>query len=218
MSDERFEAFKAYLESDGEIEFDMWARDPKDYPYATERYPGLVVFSAGGMLPFQAEGLVDGYPWYYRDEWGKASLRVGELNGERPYADYETLWSASCSVAEWQESAHFEETLVKLVGLLEKSPFCYTFVGNKLLFANNPDKPWEFTVSEELEERAGWGHSPEEAFDDLFVPSDYLSQNGCSEDKQFEMALARNFNRTPVSMDKRVYPEVTPDFLKKNPR
>lgn len=51
------EAFLAYLQADEATQellpFDMWATDPEGYDLPE----GWSVLSAGGMFPFQAEGL-----------------------------------------------------------------------------------------------------------------------------------------------------------------
>lgn len=201
-----FEAFKAYLESDGEIEFDLWAQNPGDWTWLQEIIPGIIISSAGGIVPFQAEGLLEGLPFYYRDRHGSASLRVGTADCDFPYGD-DVLYSSSVETPEYEGRENFIKNLVKLVKTLEKAPLLYKFEGKKLIFKN--DKSWGYEISEtEMDESYGWGHSPEEAWDYMLQPSAYLVEHGCSEDMQLQMNLDRAISRTPKNQDTRVYPEI----------
>lgn len=42
-----------------------------------ERIPNVTITGSGGAVPFQAEGTIDGYEFYFRYRHGSASLRVG---------------------------------------------------------------------------------------------------------------------------------------------
>lgn len=210
-----FEAFKAYIESDGEIEFDLYARDPGDYAELAEIVPGLVVSSAGGSMPFQAEGLIEGYPFYYRDEQGGASLRVGSVDGERPYLGESTLWSASENTEDGHENEDFPINLLRLIKKLKRSPFPYEFEGYDLDYLN--DGSWNFTVNRnKIATYGGWGYNPEEAYQAMFVKSEYLEEHGCSEVQQLAMMLAHEFKKEPINADERIYPEISPGFIQES--
>lgn len=209
-----FEAFEAYIESDGEIEFDPYAQNPDDWAILREIIPELIISSAGGLMPFQAEGLIEGYPFYYRDKYGSASLSVGATDGERPYLGDTTLWVSHCESVDGAEGKIFSKNIVNLIQSLEKSPFPYEFEGYALRFQK--DKSWDFAVDKNEKTRTvGWGHSPEEAYLRIFEPSAYLEKAGCSTARQLEMTRAREFDKTPVVTDERVYPSILPNFLKR---
>lgn len=206
-----FEAFKAYIESDGEIEFDLYAQDPHDWSWLQEIIPGIVISSAGGVVPFQAEGLIYGHPFYYRDRHGSASLSVGAKDGEKPYLGDTTLYSAGCETPEFEGGEHFIRNLVRLVPELKRSPFPYEFEGWKLNFAN--DGEWNYTIdSVEKTRHCGWGYTREEAYDYLSKTSTYLEEHGFTPEKQMQAILDQDFDRIPVKDDTRVYPEVDPPF------
>jgi hypothetical protein len=206
------ETFKAYIESDGQIPFDLHAQNPNDWAWLEEIIPGLIISSAGGLVPFQAEGIYRGHPFYYHDRHGQARLSIGELDGEIPYLGDYTIYTAYQDTEEWAGGKFFVRNLVQLVPNLKRSPFRYEFRGKKLHLAN--DKSWSFTVDEsETETRSGWGFTPEEGYETLSVPSEYLMEHGATAEIQLAMRLAQEFDPTPVNKDERKYPEVDPDFV-----
>lgn len=207
-----FEDFKAWLESDGEIEFDMWAQDPAQFELLRELYPAIHVYSAGGLFPFQAEGLIDGHPFYYRSEWGSASLRVGTPDGEKPYLGASIMWSANMDIPEDNEREKFQLYLLQLVTKLRRAPFLYEFEGFKVEWLKDQDWHWSINRNER-ETRPSWGYDPQEAYAELFQPSAYLLEKGFSEENQLRMKTACEFNPVPVNVDDRVFPEVDPPFL-----
>jgi hypothetical protein len=208
------EAFKAYIESDQQLPFDLYAQDPKEWAWLQKIIPGMIVSSAGGQAPFQAEGIYHGYPFYYRDRHGVARLNIGELDGEAPYDTATALYTASKETAEFRGGEQFVHNLVELVPQLKPGEFRYHFSGKKLVMLN--DGGWSYTVSEtETQERAGWGFTPEAAFESMFTPIEYLIEHGCSAAQQYQMLTDQEFDPTPVNEDKRKYPVVAPEFVVK---
>lgn len=206
-----FESFKEWLESDGSIPFDMYAQDPSDWSWLQELIPGFIVSSAGGAVPFQAEGLFQGYPFYYRDRGGVASLRVGELDGDPPYQGNSILYTASRETPEFEGSKHFISNLTKLIPLLDRALYLYDFIGKKLIYASTQD--WSYTVSPtETEVTSSWGMTPEEAYLELMAPSRYLIEHGASAELQERMCLDRAFNPIPLNVDDRHFPASMPNF------
>jgi hypothetical protein len=206
------DAFKAFVESDGSIPFDLFAQDVSEWAWLDEFIPGVVVSSAGGMFPFQAEGLIHGYPFYYRHEWGSASLRVGEIDGETPYLD--SLWSSRVDYDDKIGEENFPKLLIQLVSLLEKSQFLYKFKGRRIDFLN--DGSWSFTVSDEFEkhDRGAWGHNAVEAFMELRKPNEYLIEHGCSAEQQDAIWVAHDYDPIPTNRDERKFPEFNPSFIR----
>lgn len=205
-------AFNEWLESDGTVPFDLWAQDPGMFPLLSESYPGILVASAGGLVPFQAEGLLDGHPFYYRDEWGFASLKVGLPDGDRPYSYFDTFWAAQLETEAWQEGRDFEKNLLALLPLLSRSDYLYEFEALKVLWA--PEAQWQWALNaQEREVVLSRGFTPEDAFAKLYEPSPYLAEKGFRPEEQVKLALAREINPAPLNRDERKFPEIDPPFL-----
>lgn len=222
LSEEEFqnkkrEAFISYLESgdDEGVEFDLYAQNVDSWLWLQELIPGIVVSSAGGVAPFEAQGLLHGHPFYYRDRHGYASLSIGAIDGEAPYLGDTTLYGASTETSEGDGEASFVKNLLKLVPKLERTPFPYEFQGRKIEWGNVPIQERKYRVVEgEFDEfpSVGWGYFPEEAFQELAKPSEYLLSRGWTEEIQREIYELRAFSPVPVKTDERKYPEVDPPF------
>ncbi len=207
-----FEAFEAWIESNGEIEFDMYAQELDRWSWLQDFIPTIVISSAGGIAPFQAEGLLQGLPFYYRDRHGYATLSVaGDPDGEKPYLGEKTYYQAGIDTEEFQGGEHFIKNLMKLVPQLKPTPYPYSFLGKKLNFTK--DEGLNYTVSEtETETWPGWGFTAEEAYAALQEPNEYLLSRGYSREKLVQMVKDQEFSPIPVSPDPRVYPEILPNF------
>lgn len=208
------EAFEAYVNSNGSIPFDLYAQNTDHWAWVTEYIPGIVISSAGGSFPFQAEGLIHNMPFYFRSEWGSASLKVGSENGDMPHLPETALYSAHTEYAEKTDEEDFVRLLIKLVPQLKKSPYLWRFQANKLHMLN--DGSWGFTVGERTDEVAGWGFTPEEGYFAAREPKDYSSYptvlTSLTPDIQRAMWKAQNPSRTPKNADPRNYPDIPPVF------
>lgn len=133
FDEQRKDEFLAFLrgERDG---FDMHAVDPDEHSWVGSLVAGLTVDSAGGIVPFQAEGSIgaratDGslvpMRWYYRSRHGWASLSVAmtadECYGSSP------LFAAGTECVEFESGPIWTERLVRLAGELEPISFLYWF-------------------------------------------------------------------------------------------
>ena len=204
-----FENFKEWLESDGSVDFDIHAQNPSEWAWMSELVPTLVVSSAGGMFPFQAEGLIHGLPFYFRQRGESVSLSVGEADGEA--FGESILYSAKLTEEELADKQDFVTMFLKLVPKLAPAKFLWRFEGKKLTYANKFS--WEFSVSDtEKEDVYGWGMTPEEGLAFSRLTSAYLVDKGCSAELQEKMWLAKEINPTPINEDNRVWPEATPNF------
>lgn len=217
FQDKKREAFISYLESEGdeELEFDLYAQNVDGWRWLQEWIPGIVISSAGGIAPFQAQGLLHGHPFYYKDRHGYAFLNVGELDGEAPYLGDTTLYSASIETEEFAGGENFVKNLMKLVPELKCTPFPYEFQGRKIEWGNENIHARKYRVVEgEFDDfpTVGWGYFPEEAFEELAKPSEYLLSCGWTEEIQREIYELRAFSPEPVKTDERKYPEVDPPF------
>lgn len=209
------EAFEAYVNSDGSIPFDLYAQDTDQWAWLQEYIPGIIVYSAGGMFPFQAEGLIHNMPFYFRYEWGSASLKVGAENGDMPHLPEDALYSAHTEYSEKTDEEDFVRLMIKLVPKLEKSPYLWRFEANTLNMLN--DDKWGFTVGERTGEVVGWGFTPEEGYFAAREPNDYSYYPNTvmatlTADIQREMWKAQNPSRTPKNVDPRQYPDIPPVF------
>lgn len=159
------EAFYAFLKNPELFpDFDLHAQNIHDWEWLQEAVPTLIVSSAGGMLPFQAEGYLQGFPFYFRSEWGYASLSVSGDYAEKPYLREAAFFTSridySQELVDWNESQWFPFHLLTLIDQLERSPFRYLLkldetqedAGKVIRYAKDP----EFT-------HPGYGHSVEEA-------------------------------------------------------
>lgn len=205
-----FEAFEAWMESDGSISFDPHAQDPSDWSWLQEFIPGLIISSAGGQIPFQAEGLYLGYPFYFRDRHGSASLSVGALDGEMPYHGNDILYYASVETEEFEGAKNFIKNLIALVPELKRSPYSYTFIGKTLDLTKSGSG---YAISEDKSTHyPAWGYTPDEAYMSLLEPSQYLVDHGFSIERQAQMNKDMDFDRTPLDDDSRKFPVTDPDF------
>ena len=103
-------SFETWLKSDSSLNFDIYAQNPDEWIWLRKIIPNLVVSSAGGSCPFQAEGLLYGLPFYYRERNGWASLSVGESNGAPPYLD--SIYSAGIDCAEFSDEEEFARLMI----------------------------------------------------------------------------------------------------------
>lgn len=198
--------FEAWLDSDGDINFDMYAQDPSDWEWLVRHNPGLVVASAGGVVPFQAEGLIQGLPFYYRERHGIASLAVGEEDGEA--FGNQVLYSSDMETEEFSEGKNFARNITHLLRELQPTLYLWCFSGKKLRFRN--DGTWKYDVTEERDNIYGRGMTPEEGYIQTQQTSKYLLEKGCSAEKQSQMWKDRAISPTPLNKDERKWADLLP--------
>lgn len=200
------------LGSDG-IRFDLWAKPLEAFNWAQEYIPGLIVSSAGGAVPYQAEGLINGYPFYYRSEWGGCSILIGHPDKEIPYLWDEALWLAVDNDFEGSTHETFVEALTRLLPILEKTPRLFKFPCYGHDFLENVEPRWQWVIKkDETAYVQGIGHTVEEAYQNAEKPSDYLAEHGFSFENQIEFFHAKNPSREPLFKEPREYPLVPLTF------
>lgn len=203
------EAFIAWLDNPVEvIPFDIYARASDDFPRLKELNPSVIVLSAGGICPFQAEGYVKGLPFYFRSEEGTADLKVAV---EKEDVHFKHLWASheDLEPEDQDRGGHvafhaFEEVLARMVQKLSKSPFLYEFEG----WGNDTDEDGHLIVTREKRGKTvSWGHSPVEAELRLYEPDKWLAEklNMTMESLQ---AFELQHEWTITNSDDRVWPEV----------
>jgi hypothetical protein len=193
-----------------ELGFDLYAQDINDWTWLSQLIPGIVVTSAGGIVPFQAEGLLHGLPFYYRERSGWASLSIAGANEPNAYGNT-NLYHAGEEVEEFRSGPGWVSTLLNLVENLERSPFLYHFEGRDTQTTGEGDEMEVHTLNAP-KTYWGWGHTPEEAFEDTKEISSYLSEHGYSEDFQREMWDAKRIYPMHTNDDDRIFPDPEPVF------
>lgn len=159
------DAFYAFLENPELFpDFDLHAQNIHDWAFLKEAVPTLIISSAGGMLPFQAEGYLHGFPFYMRSEWGYAKLNVSGDPAVKPYMRDEVFFTSTFNYSEdlvgFNERLWFPVHLLMLIDMLERAPFRYLLQldetaedsGKGIRFKDDP----EFT-------HPGFGHNVEDA-------------------------------------------------------
>lgn len=214
FDEQKRQAFLDYLyasleSASDDVGFDIYAQDVDDWEWLAKLVPGIVIHSAGGMVPFQAEGLINGYPFYYRERGGVAALKVAEKDAKDAYGTDGILWSASEEVQEFRAGPHWIVSLVNLFDRLEKAPFFYEFAGRKTDYSDPYDVESMY-ATDEPQSYFGWGDSPEEGYAYLMKPSEYLLSVGWSEETQVRLRKLQQISSIPLNEDKRVYPQETP--------
>lgn len=189
-------------------EIDLYQQDPSDWDFLAELIPELVVTSAGGYFPFQAQGTLQGFPFYFRARGEWATLHLS-APGDDPVG-FDLLYYAGMSVPFGFGVQDFCETMLKLVPALQRSPFRWKFSGYKL---DLPVKnSWEAVRTDQKEISVGWGHTPEEGWAQTQEISEYLLEHGCTEEVQRKHLELKAVSKTPLNQDTRVFPEVDPVF------
>ena len=211
------DAFTALVDSSeeerSEIRFDLYAQPLHRFEWATAYIPGLVVYSAGGLFPFQAEGFINGYPFYYRSEWGSCNIKFGRPEDSVPYLPEESYYTAYDNEFEGTTMETFVEALTRLLPKVKRSQNLYKFECRKVVLSKG-DGLWEWTVDPELKDTVvGWGYTPEEAYKYASEPSAYLVEHGFSASRQKELWVTREVNPTPVYVTVRDWPETDPVFI-----
>lgn len=204
-----FENFKAWVESGGEVEFDLYAQNIHDWEWLTEYIPGIVISSAGGLVPFEAFGLLHGHPFYFRVRHDVARLNVAAEDGD-PVSSRDVLYTASVECDSWKAKENFVPLLMKLVPALDVAPFLWEFECSKVQWANDGNK--SYTVTDEKDVRVGWGYTCEEGYKAAAEPSEYLLSAGWSVEFQRKLWDDQKVDRVPSNKDERKFPAVKPDF------
>lgn len=190
-----------------DIEFDLYAQHSHEWDDLKKFIPSILVSSAGGMLPYQMEGWVKGYPFYLREEWGGAELRIAEKREDVYLGPF--LWTSSASTPEdGVPREDLIELITSLFKSLETAPFRYGFKGRRIEFIDAGDGYTLPISTLEEETYYGWGSTPEEAFQNTKLAPRSL------ENRELMAAVdeLRDISPIPVIVDDRVIPKM-PDWF-----
>lgn len=215
---------KAFLEAIDSPElasnFNVFAQDLNDWAWLSECVPGLVLSSAGGFGNLQAEGLYYGHPWYYSESDGYATLRVAQLHADNAYLPEGTLYTSHEEVENWRKGPGWISSLINLFENLEKAPCLYRFPAKEIGFKEDrePRSPGEplrveyILATDRDTHKVGWGHSPEEAYEDTKKIFEHLLSNGWTEEVQSRMWELQRIQRTPINSDERDFSTLPASF------
>lgn len=152
--------------------FDIRAQDINDWAWVQEFVPELIIYSAGGQMPFQAEGFIQGLPFYFRTEDGYASLRVSDSKStlfppvDALYSSHMDIDNKGLTGSEWVSY------LFTLIEKLERTEKQYFFKANVIDY--NADGKFGLSVKKdedltewdnEFKNIVGWGNTVDEAFE-----------------------------------------------------
>lgn len=160
--------------SDDHEQFDPRAQDINDWAWVQEFAPELIIYSAGGQLPFQAEGFIKGFPFYFRTEDGYASLRVSDSK-ETLFPPVKSLYSSSITVENkgltGKEWISYLFTLIEKLDKTEKQFFFkansidYEAEGEKFGLSVKKEKDLT-SYDKEFKDIVGWGNTADKAFEE----------------------------------------------------
>lgn len=205
-----------YLDSDGDGHLDIYSQDPGAWAPLSRAIPGLIITSAGGMCPYQAEGTLKGHPFYFRYRHGYADLRAGEYDSKvMPYLDG-ALWHSGVDYGDTfggaLSSSEFTTLMIELVPALNPAKFYWKFEGRKVIVEGNSTTGLSLSVTDKTEICGGWGITPEQALLQIASPSDYLLENGWSLEDQALYYKLKKIDPKPINKDDRVWPDPQPVF------
>lgn len=171
------------------------------------RFPELEITQAGGMCPFQAEGTLHGVPFYFRFRHNWAELRILS-DGGSDAGWFKPLYAAGCEHGEnedqgWLDGPDFVELMTRLIGELERAPILWEFPGVEpadvgVIKAGAPAK------------FGAWGQTPEEAWERMHEPSEYLRDKGIDDATQARWLADRNMSPQTITVDDRAFPDPDP--------
>lgn len=215
------DAFADWVTSRVDVPFNPYAIDPTQMSWLTDLIPGIVVTSAGGFVPFQAEGLLHGLPFYYRERTGLASLSVGGPGAPHAYGP-NPLWRAQEDVEELRGGRAWLDSLINLVQTLRPLEFRYEFAHREVTWSDRKPKNIDtvtFTPGNDnapMTFKAARGSTPALAYERAatFEESAYLSGHGWSVDVQRRLhdAQVATMSSEPSAPDDRVWPDIHPTF------
>lgn len=184
----------------------------KQFEWISEFVPGFTIASAGGIAPFQAEGLINEMPFYYRER-GTITLKVNHKNADDAYGSNILYLADAEDFDERFQRTHWLSTLFNLVENLQRSPYLYEFPSKFVKFNDSKDPGSVYADSEErIDLVRAWGNSSQEAYENTKRIDPYLSSRGWSEDLQQNYWKVRDISPVPLNEDDRIYPEIDPDF------
>lgn len=217
------EAFLEYMKISEEIDslaeetrFDLYSQDIKKWEWMQEFIPEIVVISAGGLLPFQAEGYIKDLFFYYRERGGVASLRLSD-SMDKSYSYGSSLYSSSLEVEEFRSGSGWIETFFNLYEKLEKTRKLYNFETNQVRL-NSDGKPY---LTGEKSTKVEWGYTSDEAYNEIIKHQDseetiqvWVDYRRFSRENYLEYIRLEDVQNKVLNIEyeDKEYPEIEPVF------
>lgn len=171
----------------------------------TRAIPGLVLETAGGACPFQAEGTLHGLPFYFRYRSAHATLSLVQAGAE-DFDYFAPLYLAGMDFGEeydgFLSDEQFRDLFTELTGRLARAPRLWEFTGAQVgdLAGCPAGTPRTY---------GAWGYTPQEALTTLTSKSGTWPESlGEWADHVTAMAL----NPATITVDDRVWPDPEPVF------
>ena len=200
---------------------------------------GLTIEYFGGHTPYQSEGTLGEYFYYFRSRNGNTTLRL--MLNRHPDPDDptynilgEAYWSAEkdsnhetgnnsivanfttdeqFTVTEITTDEQFAALMLELFQKLERAPFNYEFSGNRVSFRSTDYGTAVPYVTGEDNLYHSSGHSAEEAYAGLFSFIDDLEKAGIRTENHRKIAKLQNVSPTALNEDSRVFPTTEPPLF-----
>lgn len=208
-----------FLKKENEYFEDWKLRNPDFWAVLKDKVSDFRIYASGGVFPFQAFGSLAGFPFYYRERGGVATLKVSDFSGESQNYGFNfdnLLYNSWKEVEEFRDcDEYFVETFLELVEKLEKAPFKYEFSAKHIAFKDETtdiNAEGAFWASDNKVVLCAWGVTPEEAYESTKQVSLYLLDHRWSEEVQTRMWKMREIDSEPLNEDNRVFPDPEPDF------
>lgn len=201
--------------------FDMNAQDIDEWLWMQEFIPGIIVSSAGGSVPFQAQGLIHGLPFYYRDRHGYADFRVGPADGDDVVLNHEALYSASCKTEEFMGQETFFRNWLYLIPRLSRAQTRYEFKGRQVEFTYEDRQIIDVFPMDREYSYYGWGMDAAEArasLDDFWfqLPSELSTPPEKQTDIINRWCEYAAVSMEPHEPEVRIFPNPEPTFTVRN--
>lgn len=170
--------------------------------------PSLDLVNAGGMCPFQADGYIEGLPFYFRFRHDMAHLRVAdkiENIFDKPLYESMQEYGDGSGYSGYLTEDEFADVFVNLLRNLQRAPITWTFEGEytRALYPHHK-------VGAPSSMRAR-GHTADEAWRALHEVSD--DESGDDDSAGYaEYVAAHGLRPDSTTVDDRVFPEQDPDF------
>lgn len=170
-----------------------YVHDPMARAWLNECLPGTRVAFAGGSAPFQAEGFIRDYPFYYRERHGEAVLKIA-LPGDDPIIGFN--WASLTTVEDCRDADDvWVLTFLRLVEEMDSALFRYKY-NARIEFPGEPTKD-VFVYA--------WGKSPESAI------ADYIADHRGDKYSEYlvidQTAINTEFKSSPFQVN-------VPDYIR----
>lgn len=188
------------------------SQSDKRIEWVSEFIPGLNIASYGGIVPFQAEGLIHNLPFYYRDRGSTITLKVNHEGADNAYGS-NALYNASAEAFDGSDMGmNWLSVFFNLMERLDKSPYLYEFEAKTIRYKEKNNLSTAYVVDGHEDRVYGWGYSAAEAYESTKEISSFLTFSGFTEEIQKLHWELQDINPIPVNEDDRIYPDPEPSF------